>query len=196
MENKSKLKYYLLGLVVLIVIIVVIMLLGNSKSGKQQSQAENTVSTTTTNTSATPNINSTSSDELVGAWASSVQGKGMQGSGKVVFQGTSYQINFTGDVNLNIQKVENNVGTGTIAFSNLCLTTTGVNKKAQCLKSYTESAVMQIVGNTINFTGQTVLGANLSLTGIYTNDSISGTFVRTSTSGKINGTFDLIRAKS
>jgi len=55
---------------------------------------------------------------------------------------------------------------------------------------------MQINGNAIKYTGPTVLGASISLTGTYTNDSFSGTFERTSTSGTANGTFDLTRLKS
>jgi len=188
MENKSKLKYYLLGLIVLI-IVVVIILLGNSKSASQQSQA---TSAANISTASTPN--STSTSELIGTWVSAVSGKGMQGLGKITFSGTAYQIGFTGDINLVIEKVENNLGTGTITFSNLCLTTDA--KPAQCIKTYSQPAVMQISGNTINYTGPTMLGASLSLSGTYTNDSISGTFTRTSSSGKINGTFNLARTKS
>lgn len=191
MENKSKLKYYLSSLIILVLIIVAIIVFGNSKSATQNSQAENT-----TNTPAQSQAVTTLDSGLVGNWVSSVSGKGMQGSGKVAFRGTTYQITFTGDINLVVQKVENNIGTGTITFSNLCLTTPGVNKGPQCLKSYTEPAVMQISGNTIKYVGKTVLGAGISLTGTYTNDSFSGTFIRTSTSGTINGTFSLARAKS
>jgi hypothetical protein len=202
MENKSKLKYYWLGLIILIVIVVVVMLSRNSESVTQQSQAQNTTNTSTTNTVATK-TNPISTSGLIGTWVSSVPKKGMQGSGKGTLNGTNYKINFTGDINLVVQKVENNVGTGTITFSNLCLvatvTTPGkpdVVRPAQCLKSYTEPAVMQINGNAIKYTGPTVLGASISLTGTYTNDSFSGTFERTSTSGTANGTFDLTRLKS
>lgn len=197
MENQSKFKYYVVGCVVLIVIIIVIVLLGNSKSTKQPIQTQNITNTPTVNTS------STSDNGLVGTWISSTKGKGMQGSGKVTYNGTAYKVDFTGDINLAVQKVENNVGTGTITFSNLCLVATisvpgksDVKRPAQCLKSYTEPAVMQINGNNIKYEGQTVLGASISLTGTYTNDSFSGTFVRTSTAGTTNGTFNLVHTKS
>ena len=197
MENKSKLKYYLSGLIILIVIIIVIMLSAGSKHTPQQTQATNNAANTpTASTSATSVKNSISTNGLVGTWISSTQGKGMQGSGKVAFHGTTYQINFTGDVNLVIQKVEDNTGTGNITFSNLCLTVSGINKPAQCMKSYNEPVAMQISGNNIKYTGPTVLGASISLAGTYTNDSITGTFTRTSTSGTNTGTFSLIREKN
>lgn len=182
MEKKSVAKYFWLGLIILIVIIiVVIMSLKNSNNAP------------TANTPVASNTNSTSSG-LMGTWVSATPSKGMEGSGKITFRGTAYQVTFVGDINLKIEKVENNTGTGVITFSNLCLTTT--TQPAQCVKTYTEPAVMQISGNTIKYTGQTVLGANISLTGTFTNNSMSGTFIRTSTAGTTNGTFNLVRAKS
>jgi len=56
----------------------------------------------------------------------------MQGSGKVMFRGPLIKLLFTGDINLAIEKVENNTGTGTITFNNLCLTT--ATQPAQCVK--------------------------------------------------------------
>jgi hypothetical protein len=170
------------------------MILGNSKPATQQSQAENSTNPTTTNTSTTPVVNSTSTSGLLGVWVSSTPKKGMEGSGKVTLNGTDYQIGFTGDINLTVKKVENNTGTGTITFSNLCL---AVNTKpAECLKTYSQPAVVQITGDTIKYTGPTVLGASVSLTGTYANDAMNGTFVRTSSSGKIDGTFNLVREKN
>ena len=202
MENKSKSKYYWLGLIILVIVVVVILLLRSPKSAAPQYQAQNTTNPSTTNAVAS-NINSVSNSGLIGTWVSATKGKGMQGSGKGTLNGTDYKISFTGDINLVVKKVENNVGTGTITFSNLCLVATvtvpgkpDVVRPAQCLRSYTQPSVMQISGNTVKYSGPTVLGASITLTGTYTNDSFSGTFVRTSTSGTTNGTFDLARAKS
>jgi len=82
MENKSKLKYYWLGLIILIVIVVVVMLSRNSESVTQQSQAQNTTNTSTTNTVATK-TNPISTSGLIGTWVSSVPKKGMQGPERV-----------------------------------------------------------------------------------------------------------------
>jgi len=219
MENKSSLKYYLLGAAGLIVVIIIIILLVNSKPAQQKPQTGSTLNTpiasiaatpvaSVTNTpnvstSATPVVNSTSANGLIGTWVSAVQGKGMQGSGKIAISGTATQITFTGDVNLVVQKVENNTGTGEITFTNLCGSkVTSVPGKpdvigpAQCISGNSLPAVMRINGNTITYTGKSILGADISLTGTYTNDSMSGTFTRTSASGNITGTFNLARAKN
>jgi hypothetical protein len=55
---------------------------------------------------------------------------------------------------------------------------------------------MQIDGNKISWSGKSDLGADISLTGTFTGDTMTGTFVRTSSSGTINGTFSLTRAKN
>ena len=139
---------------------------------------------------------------LIGTWDSSTPGKGMQGSGKAGLNGITYQLSLAGDVNLVLNQVENNTGTGTITFNNVCVSGTktlpgkpAVAIKEQCVKTYSQPAVMQIDGNKITYSGQSQLGADITLTGTYTGDSMTGTFVRTSTSGSINGTFDLTRTK-
>jgi len=230
MENKST-KYYLLGGVVLIVIIIAVVLMtGKSKPVAQSPEnlapAKVTSLPTTsnlvpeTNASAvttpgsqvtTPPVASSASapvadlpaaNALIGNWNSSTQGKGMQGSGTAALNGITFQLNLSGDVNLVINKVENNAGTGTITFNNVCIGATklvagkpAVTEPAKCVKTYSQPAVMQIDGDKITYTGQTELGATVTLTGTFANDSMTGTFVRTSTSGNINGTFDLARAK-
>ncbi len=222
MENKAAKKYYLIAAIVIIVVIVIIvLLLGGSKSaGQKAPTANNTNNAPLTNTVAVPNIpatvnttpsapstptvnSTTESSSLIGTWVSSTQGKGMAGSGKIVYQGKNVKIDLTSDVDLVIEKVEKNTGTGKISFNNACLTETistpgkpDTTKPAQCIGTYSQPAVMQISGNTINYTGKSFLGANISLTGTYGDGSMSGTFTRTSSSGKINGTFDLVRSKN
>jgi hypothetical protein len=199
MKNKL-----LIGLAVLaVVVIAIILLMGKSKSAGQNTQTENTVNAPTTSTPNTSIGNSTQANDLIGTWVSSVQGKGMQGSGNLTISGVAVQINFTGDVDLVIQKVENNIATGTLAFTNFCSSkVTSVPGKpdvigqAQCLSGNKVPAYLQIDGNKITYTGETILGASVTLNGTYTSDSISGTFTRTSSYGNINGTFNLVRAKN
>jgi hypothetical protein len=201
MENKSTSKYYLWGLGAIVIIIAIVMLSGGSKPSVAPSQTESTTNAPITNTPSTPATNPASaSSGLMGTWVSSVSGKGMQGAGKVTLNGTTDQIAFTGDINLVVTKVENNSGTGTITFSNICLTVTvstsgkpDVANPTQCLKAYSQAAVMKIDGNNISYTGETVLGANVVLTGTFSGNSMTGTFIRKSSSGSITGTFSLIR---
>ena len=212
MEKKSPLKYYLLGGAIILVVVVVAIVLsqGNSKSTGQNTQTADSGSTqitstvppATTVTTSVENSSPVSSDSLIGTWVSSVQGKGLQGSGKITNEGTTTQVNLVGDVSLVVKGVENNTATGTITFSKVCLTTIvsvpgkpDVTKPAECLGAYSQPSVMQISGNTIKYSGKSLLGASISLTGTYTSDSMSGIFTRTSSNGNINGTFNLVRSK-
>ncbi len=220
MENKSSSKYYLFGAIILVlVIIIIVLLLKGSKPAEQKPQTESNTGTPTVNTPApvapgtpdtsapgTPDmsvVEQTPDNGLIGTWTSSVKDKGMEGSGKVAIRGTAAQVKLTSDVDLVIQKVENNTADGTITFNNSCLASTisvpgkpDVVEPAQCLSLATRPASLQIDGDKISYTGKSDLGADISLTGTYTNDSISGTFTRTGTSGVINGTFSLVRVKN
>ena len=207
---QKKFKYCLLGAVLLAAVITATVLLPkNSKTAEKNPQTASIANTLgekvpapESNAPEAAAANSNSANGLVGTWVSATQSKGMQGSGKITLRGTVYKIDMTGDVDLVIQKVENNTSTGTITFNNFCLTTTisvpgkpDVIEPAQCLNGNSRPATMQISGNTINYSGKSDLGADINLAGTYTNDSMSGTFVRTSSSGKINGTFSLVRSK-
>jgi len=224
MEKKSPLKYYLLGGIILVAVILIIVLsMGGAKTSGQKDQAMNgtggtvnipanpitgvsadstTKAPVVTNAPITPAVTSTpkSASGLIGTWVSAVTGKGMQGTGKITLRGTVNQLSLTGDVNLVIKKVENNIGTGTITFDKVCITAVvsvpgkpDVTNPTQCLNAYSQPSTMQISGNKITYTGKSVLGANITLTGTYTSDTMSGTFTRTGSSGKINGTFSLAR---
>src|ERR1035437_593819 len=102
-ENKpTSSKYYIIGAIVLVLVIVAIVLaMGKSKSSVLKNEPAN----------------------LVGNWVSVVEGKGMQGSGKITIFNTTNQINVSGDISLVIEKVEDNVAYGTITYNNLCYTT-------------------------------------------------------------------------
>jgi|GEM_PF-3008163 hypothetical protein len=152
---------------------------------------------------AAPATNSTTASPLIGTWNSSETGKGLQGSGQITIRGVATKLSLTSDANLVITKVENNVGTGTITFKDTCVNATksvagqpDVVEPKQCLDPYSQKAAMQITGNAITYTGETILGASVSLKGTIDGDTMSGTFVRTSSSGKIDGTFSLTRSKN
>ena len=219
MQNKTK--YILYVAIALVAVILVVMLW--PKSTKQVSPEPLTVNNLDTLKTNTPAVNSPAPVETatepqtktpvassptpatniaIGTWTSATKGKGMEGSGKATLNGILFQLNLAGDVTLVIQKVENNTGTGTITFNNVCVTgTKSVDGKAptafspQCEKTYSQPAVMQIDGNKFSYAGKSDLGGDISLTGTLTNESMTGTFTRASSSGNITGAFNLVRAK-
>jgi hypothetical protein len=209
MNNKSALKY-LLGLIILIALIIVASSLGKSKTAEKKFGMADDINKTATNpTPAAPVVSPTSdaspaSDNvLVGTWVSSVKGKGMQASGEVKISGATSKFNLSGDVEVSIQKVVGNTASGTITFNNLCSIKTvsvpgkdDVSEPPQCINGSSKPVELQINGNAISFQSQAETGANISFTGNYANDSVSGTFTRESSYGKMDGTFNLVRAKS
>ncbi len=211
MQQKSALKYYIGGLIIVIVIVVVIAMSHGSTPSTPQVQttpvgtAAVATSTTpvATTSSATPATTPTQASGLVGTWGSAVAGKGVQGSGKVTISGTSYELSLDGDVHLVIQKVTDNAAVGTISYSNLCITTivsapgkTPVTKPAQCVSSKAVPAPIKINGSTLTFVGKSELGSDISFSGNFANDSITGSFTRSSQYGKITGSFNLVRAQN
>ncbi len=171
MKNKS-LMYSLLGAVVLVVVVVVVIMVlpGGSKNGAN-----------------VPAVN-----PLIGTWTSATPGKGMQATGTATILRKNYEYTVAGDVTVVIQSVENNIASGTITYTNACLTV--VSRAPQCITSLVKPVQLQINGNAITFDSQTEAGVDVSFTGTYTNNAMSGTFVRTSSIGKASGTFNLVRA--
>jgi hypothetical protein len=147
--------------------------------------------------------NSASTNSLVGNWVSSVKGKGMQGSGKIVMPKFTAQFSMNGDVKLVVKNVANNIASGIISYSNLCTVSTitmpgkpATVKSPECVSNESKAVELQISGNTLTFAGQTSTGANISFTGNYSGDNMSGKFTITGSSGDMNGTFSLDRAKN
>ena len=144
----------------------------------------------------------TTSNDLVGTWVSTTPGKGMQGTGTITLPKSTTNFSISGDVNLVITKVENNIGSGTISYSNLCTTETttyttkpAVTKKLPCTSAVGKPIEVAIDGNKVTFNGQTSTGADISFTGSYTNDTSSGTVVVKGTYGDMTGSFSLTKAK-
>jgi hypothetical protein len=190
-ENKpstltsSSSKYYVIGAVVLVVIILlVVLLMGKSKSVAKKNLPEN----------------------LVGNWVSTVSGKGLQGSGKMTIFNTSNQIDVASDINLTIDKVENNIAYGTVTYNNFCYTTAKITagkaaaaSAPKCTSGISKTIQTQITGNKMTFGAQSILGVDLAYEADFTDSAITGTFSRTGTNQKIDenisGTFNLVRAQ-
>jgi len=69
---------------------------------------------------ATESANSTTENDLIGTWVSTTKDKGMQGAGKIVLPKSTTQFAISSDVTLVITGVENNIGSGTVSYTNLC----------------------------------------------------------------------------
>jgi hypothetical protein len=98
--------------------------------------------------------------------------------------------------------VENNIGSGTLSYTNLCTTetTTFTTKPATTKKLPCESAVgkpveININGDKVSLSGKTSTDADISFTGSYTNDTMSGNVVVKGTYGDMTGTFSLTKTK-
>jgi len=142
-------------------------------------------------------------NSLIGTWVSSVKGKGMQGSGKIVLPKFTTQLEMSGDVNLVIKTVADNIASGIISYSNLCTVSTvtmpgkpAAAKPPQCVSGESKEVQLHVNGNALTFAGQTSTGANVSFTGNYTNDTMSGAFTIAGSYGDMKGTFSLERAKN
>jgi hypothetical protein len=202
-----------LGAVVLVVVVLIIVFSQkDSKSYGPSNQINDYGNNTlpvnpspTDNPAASANNSSTDpANELIGTWVSADQGKGLQGTGKFVTTRATTQIDVYSDVNVVIQKVENNVAIGTLTYIDLCTTAiitptgkTAITEQPRCTKKDSQPVELQIGDNNkLNFKGKNAIGADISFTGSYTNDAVSGTFTWASTSGEIKGTFDLVRSKN
>ncbi len=213
MENKSKLKYYLIGAVILVAIVIAaIVLSGGPKSAGQAAvQAPEQASLPASLPAPQPAVNTPGAaapaaptSNFVGTWTSAVPGKGMQASGNFQISGFAGTVTMTGDVTVVIQRVENNIAYGTLAYSNLCTTATvlapgkaPVVRQPDCISSQPKAIQLQLSGNTMSFAGPTlVAGGTVTFTGTYSNDSASGTFKRSSSYGELDGTFSLVHSNS
>lgn len=139
-------------------------------------------------------------NSLVGKWVSATAGKGMQASGKFTISKSTALIDLSGDVTLVIEQIQDNVASGTLAYSNVCskviVTTPGkspYSRSPQCFSVDNIPVSSQIKGNSINFEGTTNAGGKVTFSGVYSNDTLSGTFSRDSQYGQLNGTFSLHR---
>jgi len=108
-----------------------------------------------------------------------------------------------GDVKLVIKTVADNIASGMLSYSNLCTAATitmpgkpATTKAPECVSGESKAVELHINGNALTFAGQTSTGANVSFTGNYTDNTMSGTFTITGSYGDMSGTFSLDRVKN
>jgi len=198
------------SLIATIVIIVIIIVVGawwyvssaNSSSKVAPSQQNVSANSNQINPVATESANSKTENDLIGTWVSTTKDKGMQGSGKIVLPKSTTQFSISSDISLVITKVENNIGSGTVSYTNLCTTETttftekpATTKNLPCVSAAGKPVEVHIDGNKVSLAGKTSTDADISFTGSYTNDTMSGTVVVKGTYGDMTGTFSLTKSK-
>jgi len=141
--------------------------------------------------------------DLRGTWKSSLPGKGIQANGKFTTGPGITTIYQDGDMEIVIDSVMDNIATGKIRFTNLCVSVqtaapkiAPVNVK-HCTKDtgYLPLGI-KVSGNTLDFGTISVPGATASMQGAYTADIMTGNMTVTLPAyGALQGEFRLMRSK-
>ena len=208
--NKNLAKYYVIGGVVVLVIIGAIVYAVMSKPADQHNYGIGDMglpavapsvqpvpeSVQTSSASSSP-----STSGLIGKWVSAVSGKGIQATGQLITSNSTSKITLYGDVTIVIDGINGNVATGQLTYTNLCYTSvttfTGssaapIAKPATCLANITKPIKLQISGNSVSFNGTTETGGKESFSGTYSDNSVSGSFTRSSSYGDLKGTLNVV----
>ena len=146
--------------------------------------------------------NLTPARDLKGTWTSSIRGKGIQLYGQFATGPGTTTVYEDGDVELIIDKVENNIASGTMRYTNLCTTGStsvpgygNISVPRQCVADTGARATqIRVSGSRLDFGTVSAGGATFSMQGNFTTDIISGTMTATTPYGVIKGEFHLIRA--
>jgi hypothetical protein len=155
----------------------------------------------------TPNApigNLTPVRDLRGTWKSSLAGKGFQVYGKLATGPGTTTIYEEGDIELVIDSVANNVASGKIRYTNMCVTvqSTAPNIKPVTVKNCSKDSgylpmAIRVSGALLDFGSVSAGGASFSMQGSYTTDLIKGNMtVNLPPHGVLKGEFHLIRKQS
>lgn len=152
-------------------------------------------------TSKIPIMNIAPAYNLKGTWISTSQGKGIQLQGQFTTASSSTKVYEDGDIELIINSVERSIASGTIHFTNMCLSgeTTVPGRKSisipkQCISdSGTQPISIKVIDGRLDF--GTVKAGNLAFTmqSNFTNDTILGSITVTTPYGNLQGEFHLTR---
>jgi hypothetical protein len=147
--------------------------------------------------------NLTPSRDLRGTWVSSLSGKGMQLYGQFSTAGATTEVYENGDIELKIDKVENNVASGQIHYYNVCgygqtrvpkYGTVSVPKT--CFKDLGFKPIqIRVSATSLDFGTTSVSGVTATMQGSYTTDIMSGTMTMTTSYGVVKGEFRLNRKR-
>ena len=141
--------------------------------------------------------------DLKGVWKSSLANKGVQLFGRFEFGDAVTAIHEEGDMELIIESVDNNIASGTMRFTNLCVNslTTAPNITPMSLENcapdsgYLPVSIV-VSASSLDFGTQVVDGATITMSGTYTTDIMTGAMSAVvPDAGEIKGRFYLFRQK-
>ena len=138
--------------------------------------------------------------DITGTWVSSLRGKGFQLYGQFVAGGATTKAYEDGDIELKIDKVEGNIASGQIRYTNMCAwaqTTAPVvgtiTAPKQCTNSGFSPVSIRVSSSSLDFGKISTDGVTATMQGSYTTDIMSGTMTITTAYGVIKGEFHLVR---
>lgn len=146
----------------------------------------------------------TESRDLRGTWISSLSKKGFQLYGKFDLPGSVTNVHQNGDIELIIDKVENNIASGQMRFTNVCgssqtIAPPPVGKitvPEKCIADSGYSPVSIRVSSTaLDFGTFASGGIVATMQGTFTTDMIAGTMGIETEYGIIKGVFNLMRQR-
>src|SRR4030042_937101 len=126
--------------------------------------------------------NLTPARDLKGTWTSSIRGKGIQLYGKFATGPSTTTVYEEGDMELIIDKMEGNTASGTIRYTNLCVTGStsvpgygNINVPKQCTADTGAQPIQITVSSShLDFGTINTGGATFTMQGNYTTDLMSG----------------------
>ncbi|HSD12390.1 MAG TPA: hypothetical protein VLC10_02420, partial [Patescibacteria group bacterium] len=144
--------------------------------------------------------------DLQGTWISSLPGKGIQVYGKFVTGQATTTAYEHGDMELVIDSVTNNIASGKVRYTNLCVSGQTVAPKPvgtvslpeQCIKDTGYNPItMRVSGSHLDFVPAAVSGATITMQGNFTTDIMSGTatVIMPAYGGGLKGEFHLNRRR-
>ena len=147
--------------------------------------------------------NLTPARNLKGTWTSSIRGKGLQLYGKFTTGPGTTTIYEEGDIELIIDAMAGNTASGTIRYTNICVTGNthvpgygNINVPKQCTAdSGTRPIQIRVSSSHLDFGTISAGGGTFSMQGNYTTNIMSGTMTATTPYGDIKGEFHLVRTQ-
>lgn len=139
--------------------------------------------------------------DIRGTWKSALSGKGMQIYGKIVAGPSITTLYEDGDMEIVIDAVNGNVASGTIRYTNMCVTSLTTAPKIQPInlkQCFADTGyrplTIRIDGPALDFGTVIVQGATVTMRGTYLTNIMTGSMTVTMPGyGEMKGEFHLMR---
>lgn len=142
--------------------------------------------------------------DLRGTWISSLPGKGFQLQGQFAVAGSTTTVHEDGDIELIVDKVENNIAYGTMRYYNVCawgFTIAPVVGKITVPKTCNKDLgpqpiTFKVSSSAVDFGTINISGVTATMSGTFTTDLMHGAMTATiEPYGEVIGVFTLNRKK-